>query len=131
MDKPRADLRRVLLRIANRAAMGAAYAKWPDDFCRSEVREVWLAEPEALFTTAELAAKGRDYLDSIGFGRWDEEGDLYLIPIWAWNYVADGETLTSISGDTKVKGGPDEIDLDVRFGCIAWGFSVPETEVAQ
>lgn len=56
----------------------------------------------------------------IGFCRWDDDSELYLIPLWVLQFVPDGTLLTSISGDTKIKG-VDEIDLDVRFGCLAYG----------
>jgi len=52
------------------------------------------------------------------------DGTIRLIPLWAYNYVGDGETLVSIDGSPAVKG-KDEIDLDVRFGCIAYGFTDP------
>lgn len=123
-------LQHALKDIATRAAMGCAYAKnWDADFARKEVMESWRDEGTysrkascRKVSVAELQALPISELRSLGFGGWDEK--LTLIPLWAWNYIADGETLTSISGDKAVKG-EQEIDLDVRFGCIAYGFETP------
>jgi hypothetical protein len=48
-----------------------------------------------------------------------------LIPLWAFNYIADGEVLTCIDGTTAIFG-KDKVDNDVRFGCIAHGFAKAE-----
>ena len=57
----------------------------------------------------------------LNFGRWSDDSQLRLIPLYLWHCIANGEVLTCIDGKTKIKG-LDEIDLDVRFGCIAYGF---------
>jgi len=62
-----------------------------------------------------------DELKELGFKKWEEESELYLIPLWAFDLIPDGTVLESISGERAIKG-KDEIDLDVRIGCIAWGF---------
>lgn len=121
-------LRAALLRVLNAAAMGAAYESWGDDFARKEVREAWADTSfkpwGRRLTISELATLSDEQFSTIGFNRWDE--NLRLIPLWAWNYLRDGETVFSICGDEKVKG-EDDIDLDVRFGCIAWGWKTTKT----
>ena len=54
---------------------------------------------------------------------WDDEEDdvLHLLTLAEYERVPDGATLISIGNKMKVKG-RDDIDLDTRFGCIAWGF---------
>ena len=113
--------------LCARAAMGVAYEKnWSADFARKEITEVW-TDAEATMrharsrrvTIAELKEMTAEQLHSLGFHKWDK--DLRTIALWAWNYVADGETLVCIDGTKMVKG-IDEIDLDVRSGCIAFGF---------
>ena len=119
----------VLRELAGSAAMGAAYSSWSDEFARKEARMVWtdaevpLRRPrDRKVTVAELSTMETTALRALGFGAWDEH--LTLIPLWAWHYIADGEVLTCIDGETSVKG-RDDIDLDVRFGCIAHGFPTP------
>lgn len=116
----------VLTELATAAAMGAAYPSWKDDFARKEVREVWTDQGALLrraryrrVTVAELDQMTPEARMRLGFGHWDEK--LTVIPLWVFNYIADGEVLTCIDGSQSVKG-RDEIDLDVRFGCITYGF---------
>lgn len=120
-------LSNILLAMASVAAQGAAYESWSDEFARKEVREIWTdtrkyGTPSGRrVTVSELLAMTNDERYGLGFRNWDD--GFALVPLWAFNYIANGEVLTSISGDTKTKG-VDEIDNDVRFGCIAWGFKV-------
>ena len=125
----------VLQELACAAASGAAYEKWSDEFARDEVREVWHDAPAPLrkprdrrVTILELRELSDRDRQLLGFRKWDE--NLVTIPLWAFNYIADGEVLTSIQGDTKIKG-KDEIDLDHRGGCIAWGWSPLERGAEQ
>lgn len=53
---------------------------------------------------------------------WNEE--LYLFTPEEYEQLPDGIELTSISGDNKVKG-KDYIDMDTRFGHIAYGVNDP------
>ena len=121
-------LRKVLLRIASAASQGAAYANWSDDFARKEVIEEWKDERtssrkplEKRVTIADLKGVNQVELIKVGFQKWDDK--LMLIPLWAYNYIADGEELISIMGDVKIKG-RDETNLDTRGGMLAWGFNV-------
>jgi hypothetical protein len=124
-------LQSALLGIASRAAQSAAYEGWSDTFARQEVREVWRSEGSKLqITIAQLKKLSAEELISLGFNLWDDGHR--LIPLWAFNFITDGEELVSISGDTRRKNSavtaareyehPEYTDLDVRFGCIAWGF---------
>lgn len=45
---------------------------------------------------------------------------LYLIPLYFYPSLPTGITLTSIDGEEMVFNGKN-IDIDTRFGCIAWG----------
>lgn len=53
-----------------------------------------------------------------GMRPWD--GKLYLIALSDWNNWPNGVELTSINGNTKIKG-KDYIDEDTRFGLLAYG----------
>ena len=119
-------LRSVLCELANIAAETAAYGNWLDDFSRKEIREVWLDEKGPLRKSRgrrvdiqELQLLSRDELYSMGFRNWD--GHLILIPLWAYNYLAEGSELEDICGDNVVKG-KDQVDFDIRGGAMAYGF---------
>ncbi len=111
-------------RILNEAAMASAYDEWPDDFARISIDKAWKDSGdhpwERRIPLDELRALDSETLHSLGFKMWDEK--LRLIPLWAWNYIEDGCELVSVDGDKKIKGS-DGIDLEVRFGAIAWGFT--------
>lgn len=92
------------------------YDSWSDEFKLSEMKEAYNKFRELKidfkkYTTNELI--------ELGFSKWDE--DLLLMPLWAYNICEDGIELTSISGDNAICG-KDNIDTDVRYGCIAYGF---------
>lgn len=53
-----------------------------------------------------------------GMRSWD--GNLYLIPLVDWKNWPEGCKVTSILGETKVKG-KDYIDEDTRGGLLAYG----------
>lgn len=55
-----------------------------------------------------------------GFGNFD--GNLLLVPEKLFKYVKSGSELISINGSKKIVG-VDYIDLDTRFGCLAYGIS--------
>jgi hypothetical protein len=123
-------LSRLRGRLIERAAMGAAYRdSWGNDYVVKSLREAWEAtDAPRRLTVAELMELSDETLRSFGFGSWD--GALTLVPLWAYPLLAHGEVLTSISGDTgtvgeEVEPGRPAIDLDVRFGCIAYGFTKP------
>lgn len=81
----------------------------------------------------KIADEGIDFhtltseeLHELGFGKWsDEMPNVFLIPLYLYPCIPDGTTLTCIDGGKYVKG-EDKIDLDVRFGCIAYGITVGE-----
>lgn len=106
------------------AAQSAAYAGWSDSFSREEVRSAWTLaawNPRKL-TIADLRLLTADDLESYGFRRW--EGNHWVVPLWAWNMIANGEELLSINNEQVIHG--DELSLDTRFGCVAYGFVLEE-----
>jgi len=52
--------------------------------------------------------------------KWDER--LWLLTLEEYNELADGIKLECIDGDIYTKG-LDYIDIDIRFGCIAFGLT--------
>lgn len=120
----------VLFEIATVAAQGAAYETWTDSFCRKKVSEAWTDSSAPMrkkwnrtISVKNLSDMTQEDLISLGFRSFN--GKVTLVPLWAFNYIADGENLISINGKITTKG-KDEIDLDVRFGCLAYGFLTKE-----
>ncbi len=61
------------------------------------------------------------------FCKWQENSNLYLIPIWLYPLISVGLELTSVSGEKIVFDGNNIAD-DIRFDCIAYGIELEETE---
>ncbi len=61
-----------------------------------------------------------EQLESMGFGYYDN--DLLLCPEHLFKFMKEGVELISIGGLKKVVG-TDYIDLDTRFGYLAYGLS--------
>lgn len=122
---PYSFLLTVLHELAQAAACGAAYESWSDDFSRKECREVWNDSPASMrkprarqVTVLDLATLSSAERLTLGIHHWDDKLD--VLPLWMFNYIANGEVLTCIDGSKAAKG-RDPIDLDVRGGCIAFG----------
>lgn len=79
----------------------------------------WKVEVSQRITTAELAEIPVRDLFNLGFGNWD--GNILLLPLWAFELVQQGERLTCINGEVH-EIGVDYIDTDTRGGCMAYGF---------
>lgn len=100
------------------------YEKRSDEFSYKEIKESYLNIKEHLSVIlGDITKLSKEELNILGFEKWEEERDLYLIPLWAFDLIPDGTELESIGGDKVIKG-KDEIDLDVRFGCIAYGLKL-------
>lgn len=108
--------------LMNKIQMGLSYENWSNEFSYKEVKESYANIKEQLSEIiGDITELSADELKELGFKKWEEESELYLIPLWAFDLIPDGTELESINGDKAIKG-KDEIDLEVRFGCIAWGF---------
>lgn len=107
--------------IMNENAKAFGYNSWSDEFKLKTIREAYDKFLDE--NTINWNNFTKDELGSLGFSAWDD--DLILMPLWAFHICKDGIVLTSFDGEEKTKGS-DEIDDDVRFGCIAWGFKTKD-----
>lgn len=111
--------------LMNSIQMGKSYESWSDEFSYSEIKDTCKELKHELSEVIEhLEELNIDELMTLGFRPWDDEGTLYLVPLWAYDLLPDGTELECINGVTAVKG-RDPIDLDCRFGCISWGIKAP------
>jgi hypothetical protein len=105
--------------LLNTAGMCNAYDSWSDGFCRQELKTY--AEPcsAGVITLEMLRNIDRNDLLDLGFGLWSEETpNLLLIPIWLVPFMDKNMEVTDIFGE---KDKLSNVDLDTRFGCIAYG----------
>lgn len=123
-DTVKKNLANRLINFAAIASQCAAYS-WDSDFIKSELDKEWRGVPRhgnRVFIKLEiddLRLLTKDELYAFGFGNWSD--DLVLIPLWARHVIANGEIVYDIFGEEYILG-VDKIDLDVRFGCLAYGF---------
>ena len=110
---------------ANRVAETVEYNSWSDEFCRGEIREANQIFVNELQKHIDFSKLTREEAIELRFGKWDDETDLYLIPLYLLPVIPIGIRLTSINGDTVIYDGTN-IDNDIRFGCVAWGINIPE-----
>lgn len=108
-----------MINIANMATMASVY-EWSDVFARAQTKKT-VREPTNQYTIRQIKSMTNDELRMLGFAKWDDVSGLWLVPLWAYYSIKDGETLICIDGESCTKG-TDKIDLDIRFGCIAYGF---------
>lgn len=115
---------------AVRTAIGAA----PDDavhivtpqFTRTRPMPMPGRAPATLEEWADYRTLSMPDLRALGFGNWD--GGLALIPGEWHGRLPAGLELECISGERVVVGAED-IDDDIRFGCLAYGLRVgPATD---
>jgi len=66
------------------------------------------------------------YLESLGWGVWEKGNPLRLCPVPQWEKIPTGMKVHSISGDSRVVG-RDHVDMDYRFGCLAFGIVPGDT----
>ena len=107
--------------ICNRASGVFTYTNWSDDFAAKEIRTL----PKDIkgmngFHTIDPNGFTVEQLKALGFGLWDEESNLYLMPQWLLPFLPDEIKLGSISGGEEICK-RDEIYNDSRFGCLAYG----------
>jgi hypothetical protein len=111
------ELQNLKSSIANLAAEAYQYSSWTPEFSRNNIVDTMYTYTEKYTTNLDF---NQVELEDLGFQVWDEESNLMLIPLWLLPFISNGVELTSISGDTATVG-TDDIDNDVRFGCIAFG----------
>lgn len=116
-----------LFAIKNSILISAAevhqYKSWKDGFARNNIEEAFTKSADRIgkITVDELRQLSKDELYQHGFGNWD--GTLVLLPIWFYDFIADGEELISIMGNVTIVG-KDHFDTDHRGGFLAYGFNL-------
>lgn len=101
------------------ASDACMYTNWPDEFKLQSVLQV----PDDIknadgYRPVNVTDLSEQEMEELGFGLWDEESKLMLVPVWLLPFLDPDVLLTSISGDTA---SPVDVDNDQRFGCLAYG----------
>lgn len=106
---------------ANKVAETVQYTSWSDELCRKEIKKAHDLLMNELKKHINWNTLTREEAIELRFRRWsDENPNLYLIPLWLLPIVPVGIELTTISGYKFIYNGSN-VDIDTRFGCIAYG----------
>lgn len=109
--------------LANKLAESYSYDTWSDSFKAKEIKDAFNTFYKSIRGNLDLDLDKLTVADlrEMRFARWsDENPDLWLIPLWFVPLLPEGIELTSIFGKKVIFNG-NNIDLDIRFGCIAYG----------
>ena len=101
------------------------YSNWDDRFSREEVVKHLTNMQKTVKKLIDLNDLSKYQLTALGFSPWSESSPVMLVPLHLFPVLRDGTKLTCIDGEEFVVG-KDEIDNDIRFGCIAYGITCKE-----
>lgn len=106
---------------------------WSADYKQEQLEKYFEAFYKSLWKTENIPLINLSEMNveeacEMGFKKWDNKSNLYLIPLWFKPLIPIGTELTSISGKKIIYNG-ENIDDDIRFGCLAYGIEM--TEVSE
>lgn len=112
--------------LANSLSMGYMYKEWDDTTVRKDMKEAYdkfyqslqLENNKDLINFEKLT---QDEAKELGFGKWNEETNLYLLPLYLVPLLPKGIELTYIDGETFIFDKIEDLDLDIRFGMLSFG----------
>jgi hypothetical protein len=105
---------------SNKVSDIVSYDSWSDEFCRSELKEIYVKLIKA-FKDIDFAQFTIEELKTFDFQMWND--DVILMPIWALDCLKDGTKLVSISGGEIIFNKERGLDKDTISGCTAYGFN--------
>ena len=103
---------KIINKYGRQVILISMYRSWQED------KEFMLDELFSYYRTFESD------LRVMGFGEWDNEKHLFLIPLLLWEYIPDGTEVVSIMGEKLIKG-KDKISDDTRNGYLAYCITPP------
>lgn len=106
------SIRRIIL---NCTAEVMNYKSWGEEYAYKRIMELPQIIKVKNINPSELSMTE---MKDLGFGRWNEETELMLIPLWLMQFIDPEIDVICIDGDTvKFK----DADNDNRYGCLAFG----------
>ena len=108
---------------ANKIAETVQYESWSDAFCREEIKKSTNAFLEELKKYIDWNNITKEEAKELRFGKWDDESNLYLIPLYLLPILPIGTEVTNIFEEKIIYDG-NNLDNDIRFGCIAYGIII-------
>ena len=107
--------------IVYRAAEVFCY-RLESDFSYKRIKEIPdVFSKSKCFRKVDPNEMTKEQLLDLGFQKWDEDSGLMLIPLYIYPFLKDEIMCGSISDIEARLIKVSEIDIDHRFGCLAYG----------
>lgn len=112
--------------LANTLSQGNTYKNWNDEFVREEMDSAFKRFYEAIEkdNLIDFNNLTQEEARALRFCKWDDKSNLMLIPLYMLPLIPKGTELTDIGNNKVIYEGPDSIDTDIRFGCLAYGIVI-------
>lgn len=108
--------------LVNKVSQTIIY-DWNEEYKIRENKEGFDAFYKELQKHIDFTKLTVEEVKELGFGKWDDENDLWLFPLYIVPIIPEGLEVMSISGN-KFKYEKDKADNDIRFGCVAYGIEI-------
>ena len=114
--------------IVNKVSETIVYDDWNNEFKLRENEKSFKMFYEELQKNIDFAKLTIEEAKVLRFKRWSEEQpNLWLFPLWLVPIIPEGLEVISISGK-KYRYEKEKADNDIRFGCVAYGIEIKESE---
>lgn len=115
--------------LANKLAACKSFGKyWGEKYCIKELKEAmdkYLSD-ESVKEIFNIGNLTKERAEALRFQMFDEEQmpNLYLFPLWFVLLLPYGTKVVSLGGEEFEYA--EDTDLDIRFGCVAFGINIYE-----
>lgn len=103
------------------------YKSWSDEFARQEISETLTKLRGRILKDYNLTECTDEQLAILGFSTWEVGSSVRLIPLHLFRCIPDGTKVNCIDGE-EFTVGKDDLDNDIRFGCVAYGITASDKQ---
>lgn len=105
---------------------------WSAEYKQKQLQEFFETFYKSLYkkeniSLIDLSEMSVETARELRFKKWSNDSNLYLIPLWFKPLIPVGTELTCIDGEKIIYDG-NNIDDDIRCGCLAYGIEIREVE---
>lgn len=100
---------------------------WSDDMKKKELDKAFKTFNNSFKKHIDFDNLTVDEARELRFQKFDDESDLWLIPLYLLPILPEGLKVKSISGEELIVG-KDKLDDDTRFGALAFGLELKENK---
>ena len=118
------EIQKCLTWLANMSSQVIVYENWSDEYKTTKTKEVFNVFYEELKKHIDFNNLTVEEARELRFGRWSEElPNLWLFPLYLVPIIPEGLEIMYIDGEKGIFK-KDEMDNDIRFGCVAYGIEI-------